>query len=118
VPLQAWQAVITPAYNLPAQFVIHAVAPIYIDGTKQEEDKLSSTYISICRLIRSHSITSISIPSIATGIYQFPISLASKIAIAIATLKKIWILNATLRLFVLMTTNFTPINPPSSADIQ
>ena len=75
------EAVISDAFSLPAKFVIHAVGPRYMDGSRCEADILACTYRSICQLVEAHSITSISIPSIGTGIYRFPLDLAAEIAI-------------------------------------
>ena len=75
------QAVLTEAFNLPAEYVIHAVAPRYLDGNRGEAEVLAETYHSICRLVEQFDINSISIPSIGTGIYRFPLQLASQIAV-------------------------------------
>lgn len=75
------QAVLTEAFNLPANYVIHAVAPRYLDGSRGEVEVLAETYRAICGLVEQYDITRISIPSIGTGIYRFPIELASRIAV-------------------------------------
>ena len=75
------QAVLTEAFDLPAEHVIHAVAPRYLDGSRGEEEVLAETYRSICVLVQQHGITTLSIPSIGTGIYRFPLQLASQIAV-------------------------------------
>ena len=75
------QAVLTEAFDLPAEYVIHAVAPRYLDGSRGEEEVLAETYHSICGLVQQHGITGLSIPSIGTGIYRFPLELAAQIAI-------------------------------------
>lgn len=75
------QAVLTEAFNLPANFVIHAVAPRYLDGSRGEVDVLAETYRAICELVKQYRITTISIPSIGTGIYRFPLQLAADVAI-------------------------------------
>lgn len=77
------KAKITKAYNLPSKFVIHAVGPIWYGGTKNEELLLESTYQSCLELAQNYNITSISFPSISTGVYLFPIDLATKIAVRV-----------------------------------
>jgi len=73
-------ACITAGYNLKAQFVIHAVAPRYWDGTRDEAKLLRKTYRAIFELALKYGIKSVSIPAIGTGIYRFPILEATKIA--------------------------------------
>lgn len=75
------QAVLTEAFNLPANFVIHAVAPRYLDGSRGEVEVLAETYRAICELVKQYRITTICIPSIGTGIYRFPLQLAADVAI-------------------------------------
>jgi O-acetyl-ADP-ribose deacetylase (regulator of RNase III) len=74
------QAVVTAAFDLPAKYVIHAVAPRYLDGTRNEAETLRQAYASICRVISENLITQVSLPSLGTGIYRFPLSLAANIA--------------------------------------
>ena len=80
-PIEPSQAVLTDAFNLPSEYVIHAVAPRYIDGSRGEMEGLRQTYKSICKLVMQYGITSISIPSIGTGIYRFPLESAAEIAV-------------------------------------
>lgn len=75
-------AVMTPGYNLPARFVIHAVGPVWRGGNAGEAQLLRSAYESAFRVAKSEpSIRSIAFPAIATGIYSFPKEEAASIAI-------------------------------------
>ena len=38
--MEEGEVVITPGFNLPAKYIIHAVSPVYIDGECGEEEKL------------------------------------------------------------------------------
>ncbi|MEI6800197.1 MAG: macro domain-containing protein [Pseudomonadota bacterium] len=78
--IEPGQAVITSAFNLPADYVIHAVAPRYLDGQRNEAATLRQAYASVCRVIEETEITQVTLPSLGTGIYRFPIELAAKIA--------------------------------------
>jgi len=73
---------ITVAYDLPCEYVIHAVAPRYWDGTRGEQELLTRCYQSIFELTAKHGIKSVSIPAIGTGIYRYPIEEATAIAFA------------------------------------
>ena len=79
-PCATGEACITAGYNLKAQFVIHAVAPRYWDGTRDEARLLRKTYRAIFELALKYGLKSVSIPAIGTGIYRFPIPEATKIA--------------------------------------
>ena len=76
------EARITAAYDLPCEYVIHAVAPRYWDGTRGEPELLTRCYQSIFELTAEHGIESVSIPAIGTGIYRYPIEEATEIAFA------------------------------------
>jgi O-acetyl-ADP-ribose deacetylase (regulator of RNase III) len=77
-------AVITPAFNLPSQYVIHAVGPRWLDGQRGEPDLLRRCYESIFSLTLEHQITSLAIPSISTGIYHYPLDAAVEAAVEVA----------------------------------
>lgn len=77
-PCPEGEARITGGYNLPARYVIHAVAPKYWDGTRGEVDCLRAMYKSIFQLVEKHGIKSVSIPVIGVGINRFPLELAAK----------------------------------------
>jgi O-acetyl-ADP-ribose deacetylase (regulator of RNase III) len=71
---------ITPAGDLAAKYVIHAVGPIY-HNEAHPEALLKQTYVSVLDLAIQNSCCSIAIPAISCGAYGFPIDLASVIAI-------------------------------------
>lgn len=79
--IEPGQAVLTEAFDLPAEYVIHAVAPRYLGGNRGESEVLTETYRSICGLVKQYGIKKLSIPSIGTGIYRFPLDLAAEIAV-------------------------------------
>lgn len=75
------QAKITKAYNLPCDYVIHTVGPIWNGGKSKEEELLASCYFNTMKLALEHGIRSIAFPSISTGVYSFPVELAAKISV-------------------------------------
>lgn len=75
------QAKITKAYNLPCEYVIHTVGPIWNGGRSGEEKLLADCYFHSMQLALEHGIRTIAFPSISTGVYHFPVELAAKIAV-------------------------------------
>jgi len=73
-------AVITKGYNLPARFVIHTVAPVYGKENDLEDRILRNCYWSCLEVAKDNKIRTIAFPSIATGIFGYPIEEASHIA--------------------------------------
>jgi O-acetyl-ADP-ribose deacetylase len=79
------QAKITPGFNLPAKYIIHAVGPVWNNGTENEEELLESCYQNSLQLAAAHHCTSIAFPSISTGAYRFPFDKAATIALTTIT---------------------------------
>lgn len=75
------KAVITSAGNLPAQYVIHAVGPIWRGGSQHEEELLAQCYYSALKLATQYTCKTMAIPCISTGIFGFPKEKAAIIAI-------------------------------------
>lgn len=76
------QAKITKGYNLPANYVIHTVGPIWKGGEAREKELLASCYSESLKLADTHNINTIAFPCISTGIFGFPKQLAAEIAIS------------------------------------
>ena len=74
-------AVLTTAGNLPAEFVIHAVGPIWRGGSHNEEALLWSAYNTSLQIASANRISSIAFPSISTGAYGYPVEQASRVAL-------------------------------------
>ena len=74
-------AVATTAGSLPAQYVFHAVGPVYHDGRHSEGEMLESCYRSCLKLAEQRDVRSVSFPSISTGAYGYPMNEAAKIAV-------------------------------------
>ena len=75
------EARLTPGFRLPARFVIHAVGPVWGGGGAGEADLLASAYRAAMRLAAEQGLRSIAFPAISTGIYGFPLELATPIAV-------------------------------------
>lgn len=75
------EAKITKGYNLPAQYVIHTVGPIWKDGQDGEDELLASAYKNSLIMAKEKNLEKIAFPNISTGIYGFPKERAAKIAV-------------------------------------
>ncbi|MFC4102208.1 O-acetyl-ADP-ribose deacetylase [Paenibacillus xanthanilyticus] len=75
------EAVITTAGQLPAQYVVHTVGPVWNGGDDDEAEKLRDCYRNSLTLAIEHGAASIAFPNISTGIYSFPKLLAAEIAL-------------------------------------
>lgn len=75
-------AKITPAFNLPCDYVIHTVGPI-VRGklTPRHCAQLASCYRSCLELADRNQIRSIAFCCISTGVFMFPNEEAAKIAV-------------------------------------
>jgi O-acetyl-ADP-ribose deacetylase len=75
------EAKITRGYDLPAQWVIHTVGPIWRSGDQQEDELLARCYRNSLALAEQYQIRTIAFPAISTGVYGFPLDRATRIAI-------------------------------------
>jgi O-acetyl-ADP-ribose deacetylase (regulator of RNase III) len=74
------EARISPGFNLPAKWIIHAVGPVWQGGSEGEPALLESCYRHAFRLAREAGAASIAFPCISTGIYGYPKRPAAAIA--------------------------------------
>lgn len=75
-------AKITKGFRLPAQWVIHAVGPVWNGGTANEDSLLEGCYRTALALARDKQAASIAFPAISTGVYRFPLDRATRIAVS------------------------------------
>lgn len=75
------EAFITPGFDLPAKYIIHAVSPLYIDGKQGEEELLRSCYRKSLALAAENGIHSIAFPLISTGGFGYPKEEGMRIAV-------------------------------------
>jgi O-acetyl-ADP-ribose deacetylase (regulator of RNase III) len=77
-------AVLTPGFELPARFVIHAVGPIWNGGSRGEPELLRSAYRASLEIAQREKLESIAFPSLSTGAYGYPMRDAARIALTAA----------------------------------
>jgi O-acetyl-ADP-ribose deacetylase len=79
-PIEPGQAVITGAHNLPNNYVIHCLGPVY-GKDKPENLLLAECYRNALRLAEENQIDSLAFPAISTGAFGFPFEAATDITI-------------------------------------
>lgn len=72
---------ITAGYNLKAEYVIHAVGPVWKGGSAGEAELLASCYRKCLEIASERKISQIAFPCISTGIYHYPQGDAAIIAV-------------------------------------
>jgi O-acetyl-ADP-ribose deacetylase (regulator of RNase III) len=75
-------AVITPGFRLKTRYVIHAVGPVYESGDAYDQDLLSGAYRNSLQRAAEKGLRSVSIPSISTGAFNYPLEAAAPVAVA------------------------------------
>lgn len=79
--IQPGSAAMTPAFDLNADYVIHAATPVWIDGTQGEAKLLRQAYDQCLQLAMKAGCDSIAFPLLASGNHGFPKSKALQVAI-------------------------------------
>lgn len=77
------EARLSAGFCLAADWVIHAVGPIWADGRSGEAELLEACYRCSFELACGKDVRSIAFPAISTGVYGYPKTEACEIAIAV-----------------------------------
>lgn len=75
------EACITPAFDLPARYVIHTVGPVWHGGDRGEPALLANCYRNSLQMAASRQLDSIAFPAISCGVYGYPLDAAAGIAV-------------------------------------
>ncbi len=75
------QAKSTPGFNLPADWVIHTVGPVWRGGNNGEPELLASCYRASLLCADEIGAESIAFPAISTGIFNYPVDAAAQTAV-------------------------------------
>ena len=77
-PIALGEAVVTPGFQLPNPYVIHARAASYINDDHPEK-YLDLAIVQALRVAKDAGIRSMAMPAIGTGVFKFPPELAAEI---------------------------------------
>ena len=77
------QAKVTKGYRLPAGHVLHTPGPIWRGGEQDEAAVLASCYRSCLELAAEQGFRTVDFPSIATGVYGYPVFQAATVALRV-----------------------------------
>ena len=78
-------AAATPAFDLPARWVLHTVGPVWIDGAHAEPALLRSAYDAALTLAEQLACRSVAFPLMGAGSYGVPRDLALSVALGAIT---------------------------------
>ena len=74
-------AVCTPAFGLPAKYILHAVCPAWHGGFFGEAKQLAGAYHSALELAAEYHCESVAFPLLSSGNYGYPKEQAFRIAV-------------------------------------
>lgn len=74
------EARLTPAFRLPARFVIHTVGPVY-RSVAESAPLLARAHASSLQLARAHGLRTVAFPAISCGVYGYPLEDAAAVAL-------------------------------------
>ena len=75
----------TTAGELPAQYVIHTVGPVWHGGEHGEEELLVSCHRRALEVAAELGCRTVAFPAISTGVYGYPIGRAAEVALRTTT---------------------------------
>ena len=76
------EVAVTPAFKLPAKYIIHAVGPAWEGGNKGEIETVAQCYRRSLEKAKELECESIAFPLLASGTYGFPKDVALKTAVS------------------------------------
>lgn len=72
---------VSRGYLLPVDWIFHTVGPVWEGGGYDEELILARCYRNCFAEARARDVRAIAFPAISTGVYEFPLERATRIAL-------------------------------------
>lgn len=72
---------VTPGFDLPAPYILHAVGPVWRGGHRGEPEQLASCYRNALCLAAELGVHTIAFPAISCGVYGYPPEQAVAVAL-------------------------------------
>ena len=79
-PIEPGETVITGGHDLPNEYVIHTLGPVY-GSDRPEDELLTNCYRNSLALADERGIESIAFPAISTGAFGYPLEEATEVAL-------------------------------------
>jgi O-acetyl-ADP-ribose deacetylase (regulator of RNase III) len=79
-PISPGEAVISGAHELPNNYVLHCLGPVY-GRDKPSDQLLANCYKNVLQLAEENKIDSIGFPAISTGAFGYPFEEATDVAL-------------------------------------
>lgn len=79
-PIKPGEAVISGGHNMPNEYIIHCLGPVY-GRDKPEDELLASCYKNSLQLAEENGIEKLAFPSISTGAFGYPMKDAAHVAL-------------------------------------
>lgn len=80
-PCPTGDARVSPAFQLPSRWIIHAVGPVWMGGQLDEDRLLASCYRASLKLAAEKRARTLAFPAISCGIFGYPLARACDIAV-------------------------------------
>lgn len=79
-PIEPGEAVITGGHDLPNEYVIHTLGPVY-GSDRPEDELLANCYRNSLTLADEKGLDSVAFPAISTGAFGYPLEEATDVAL-------------------------------------
>jgi len=83
--VESGQIKVTPAFNLPAKYILHTAGPVWQGGDNGEKELLENCYRNALSTAEKLKCKSVAFPLISSGSYGYPKDKVLKIAVSVIT---------------------------------